>query len=185
MTVKKKKWYHVVRDARLIFLNRDKFAYLYGANGEKPETYEEAAKLVNAMWGAYPSHFKSSVTSKGHTKEELIQHIVGKRCYDCSSFVCAVTQCEGNYDELVVKTDYNTAMLRDKFSKVTTTAEGNWGAIVWKSGHVGVDVGNGLVVDFGNEFYDCREYRMSDPDSTKFTLSGELPWVDYAKAINF
>ena len=91
--MKKKKWYHVVRDARLIFLHRDEFAYLYGSNGEKPETYEEAKKLVDLMWKIYPSHFEKNVIGTGHTREELIQHIIGKRCYDCSSFVCSVTQC--------------------------------------------------------------------------------------------
>lgn len=180
-----KTWAHCVRDARLIYLHRDKFAYLYGANGEKPTTYAEAKALVDSLWAAYPSHFQQYVISAGKTKNQLIYHIIGKICYDCSSFVCAVTQSEGSIYNLKVQKDYNSTMLKQAFSKQTSLAEGYWGSVLWKQGHVGMDVGNGLAIDFAAEFVDCREYRFIDADSpTKFACSGQVPWVDYSGAIN-
>lgn len=180
-----KKWYHVVRDARLIYLNRDRFAYLYGANGECPKTRAAAKKLVDGLWATYPTHFEAYVTQKGKTRDQLIDHIVGKICYDCSSFVCAVTQSEGDIYALKIKTDYNSTTLHSLATDRTTPAKGLWGGMLWKQGHVAIDVGNGLAIDFGAEFADVREYRMSDPASTQFVDSGRLPWVDYRDGINF
>lgn len=179
-----KTWAHAVRDARLIYLNRDKFAYLYGANGEKPNTLAEAKRLVDSLWAAYPSHFQQYVINTGHTRNQLIYHIIGKICYDCSSFVCAVTQSEGSIYSLKVLKDYNSTMLKNSFTKTTSLADGVWGSVLWKQGHVGLDVGNGLCIDFAAEFVDCREYRFIDANSpTKFTASGQVPWVDYTGSI--
>ena len=177
-----KTWAHCVRDARLIFLNRDKFAYLLYANGEHPKTYAEAKKLVDQFWSYDPYHFENSVIKTGHTREDLINHIIGKICYDCSGFVCAVTQSEGDIFDLKVVKDYNSTMMNNGvFQNVTTPADGVWGGVLWKTGHVALDVGNGLAIDFGNEFLDCREYRLSEGN---FKKSGQLPWVDYTHAIN-
>lgn len=182
----KKKWQHCVRDARLVYLNRDGFAYLFGANGQKPRDYAEAEALVNVMWKYYPTHFESAVIRLGHTKEELIRHIIGKKCFDCSAFVCAVTQYEGDISTMQVINDYSSSMLKNVFTKETTLPEGNWGSVLWRNGHVAFDVGNGLCIDFANEFVDVREYRFNiEEPLCKFTLSGELPWVDYTNAINF
>ena len=179
-----KTWAHCVRDARLIYLHRDRFAYLFGANGECPQTYAEARALVESLWAAYPEHFQKYVIEAGRTKNQLIYHVIGKICYDCSSFICAVTQSEGDIYHLRVQRDLNSTMLRQSFTKATTLAAGLWGQILWKQGHVGLDVGNGLAIDFAAEFVDCREYRFVDPDSpTKFTDSGKVGWVDYTGSI--
>lgn len=179
-----KTWAHCVRDARLIYLNRDRFAYLYGANGECPKTLAEARQLVDSLWAAYPEHFQRYVIETGHTRNQLYYHVIGKICYDCSSFVCAVTQSEGDIFHLRVVQDLNSSMLRNSFTVTTTLAAGLWGQILWKNGHVGLDVGNGLAIDFAAEFVDCREYRFVDPDSpTKFDVSGRVSWVDYTGSI--
>lgn len=181
----KKKWQHCVRDARLVYLNKEKFAYLFGANGQKPKDYAEAKELVDIMWKYYPTHFENSVIKTGHTKEELINHIIGKKCFDCSAFVCAVTQYEGDIMTMQVLNDYSSSMLKNVFTKETTLMDGNWGAVLWKNGHVALDVGNGLCMDFANEFVDVREYRFTvEKPICNFAVSGELPWVDYTNAIN-
>lgn len=180
-----KKWYHVVRDARLIYLHRDDFAYLYGSNGERPKNRAEAEKLVNGLWSAYPEHFETWVIGQGYTKEDLIRHVTGRICFDCSAFVCAVTQSEGSIYDLTVKNDMSSYGLHNVATNKTTVADGLWGNLLWKQGHVAIDVGNGLAIDFGAEFADCREYRLIDPGSTKFTDSGRLPWVDYKNGINY
>ena len=178
----KKTWAHCVRDARLIYINRDRFAYLWGANGEKPRNREEAEKLVNRCWSMNPSHYEEYVINRGHTKDELIDHIIGKSCFDCSSFVCAVTQCEGDIFNFRVVKDYNSTMLRAAFVYPTTLTDGPWGSCLWSNGHVAMDSGNGLAIDFAAEFVDVREYRFVDPDPLyQFKDSGQLPWVDYSE----
>lgn len=180
-----KTWAHVVRDARLIYINRDRFAYLYGANGELPVTYGEAKKLVDALWSVYPDHFQKTVIERGYTKNQLIYHIIGRICYDCSSFVCAVTQSEGNIFALKVVNDMSSSMLHDACPTHTTLMAGKWGSLLWRNGHVALDCGNGLQISFDNEFLDCREYRFVDPNPiSRFTDSSEMPWVDYTGSIN-
>ena len=180
-----KTWAHCVRDARLIYINRDRFAYLFGANGECPKTFAEAQALVNELWSMYPDHFQKYVIDKGHTKTELIWHIVGKICLDCSAFICYVTQCEASdIYHLKVVTDMNSATLHNSCTIHTSLQAGLWGSLLWKNGHVALDVGNGLAIDFAAEFVDCREYRFIDPDtSTWFADSSPMPWVDYKGSI--
>ena len=182
----KKHWYHVVRDSRLVYKHRERFAYVWGANGECPKNYEEAKALVERCWRMNPEHFQQFVIEAGHTKEELIEHIIGKICFDCSGFVCAVTQYEGSIYDMRVLRDYNSTSLRSAFLYPTTPNDGLWGGILWKNGHVAVDGGNGFAYDFGAEFVDVREYRFVDADTpTVFTTSGQLPWVDYEFSVNF
>ena len=169
-----KAWSRVCKDALLVYAHRDNYAYLYGANGEKPANVTEATKLVNSLWNMYPSHFQQTVINAGHTKKELIYHIVGRQCFDCSSFICAVTQSD--YPNLKVARDYNSSGLIGQCKIITTPAKGYAGSVLWKNGHVAIDVGYGICVDFGYEFADCRQYATPEGN---FQKSGQLPWVDY------
>jgi hypothetical protein len=181
----KKKWNAVMRDARWIYQNRERFAYLWGSNGECPRTYAEAKALVERCWAMNPAHFQESVINRGHTKDELARHITGKICYDCSSFVCAVTQSEGDIYHLKVVKDYNSSMLNAVMINVTTPALGTWSNVLWVEGHVAIDVASGMAIDFANEFIDCRQYIIVGENPVcRFTRSGQLPWVDYEGALN-
>ena len=172
-----KKYSMACRNALQVYADRNSFAYLYGANGEKPANYTESKALVDRLWGMYPMHFQPAVVGTGHTREELIRHIVGKQCFDCSSFLCAITQSQ--YPDLRVTRDYNSSGLINQCKVVTTPAAGTAGSVLWKIGHVAVDVQFGMCVDFGNEFLDCRLYRIPEG---RFSKSGQLPWVDYSGA---
>ena len=72
-----KRWNIVNQHALRIYANRNHYAYLYGANGEVGSD-----TLVDRLWAAYPSHFKSSVTDNGYTKQQLKDHVRGKICLD-------------------------------------------------------------------------------------------------------
>lgn len=177
-----KPWNKVVSQARYMSMYRNLFAYLYGANGEKPRSINEATLLVNKLWEMYPEHFEHSVTLAGFSKDELINHIVGKRLYDCSSAVCALTQDETNdFLDLKVVNDYNSTSLSNLLYDVTTPALGCAGSVLWKDGHVAIDTGSGICVDFGNEFVDCRAYPII---TGNFKKSGKVKWVDYKGALN-
>lgn len=170
-----KLWNHVCNAAMRIFANRDKYAYLYGANGE---TGSDA--LVDRLWAAYPAHFKQYVTDKGYTKQQLKDHVRGRICLDCSAFICYITQVE-DFNRLRVVTDYNSTGLRQQFAVTRTPVTGTAGSVLWKPGHVALDVGYGMCIDFGCEFRDCRCYPLEEGG---FTESGELNFVDYTDTNN-
>lgn len=181
-----KTWYHFVRDVRNVYINKDKFAYLYGANGEILENYDQAYRMCQTLWELYPSHFEKYVTQQGYSFENLVDHVKGKKVYDCSSLVLACSQCEGNIMDFYVQRDYSSAGIRDLLTDITTVSDGLWGNVLWKPGHVGIDVGNGLIVDCACEFVDIREFFWYDEDGMKtaFTDSGRLPWIDYSGGIS-
>ena len=166
----RKRWNIVNQHALRIYANRDRYAYLYGANGEVGSD-----ALVDRLWAAYPSHFKAAVTDKGYTRQQLKDHVRGKICLDCSAFICYVTQME-DFGKLRVVNDYNSTGLRGCFAVKRTPVGGTAGSVLWKQGHVALDVGYGMCVDFGNEFLDCRLYPL---DGCGFVESGELNFVDY------
>lgn len=172
-------WDYVRTLAVRLYNNREEFAYLYGGNGEYIRTRDEAAAIVGRMWSAYPSHFKASVINTGHTRDELIDHIVGKRVVDCSALVCYVSQSK-NWGKLAVKYDLNSSGLITVSTDITTPKKGVCGGVLWRSGHVAVDVGGDTLVEAANEFIDIR---MRSIAGAGFTKSGRLPWVDYTLAI--
>ena len=157
-----KRWNLVNQAALLVYANRDKYAYLYGANGEIGSD-----ALVDRLWKQYPEHFEKTVTGTGRTIKNLKDHVRGKICYDCSSFICSITDAPA---------DLNSWMLHDHMIVIRSPREGTAGSILWKPGHVAVGVGYGIVVDFANEFIDCRMYPLTNG---RFTISGELDFVDY------
>ena len=172
-------WYYSLSIAQRLYVNRDGFAYLYGGNGEYLKTRAEAAALVNKLWGMYASHFTASVIKTGHTKEELIDHVTGKIVLDCSALVCYVTQST-TWGSLKVKYDLNSSGIITASHDITTPKQGVVGGVLWKQGHVGIDVGGGCFVEAANEFVDIRMRNISEAG---FTKSGRLPWVDYGRML--
>lgn len=170
-----KKWYHVIRDALRMYAHKGNYAYLYGANGELG-----SRELVERLWSQYPDHFRATVINQGKTKEDLIRHVTGRYCYDCSSFGCAVTQTE-TFPHCTVTVDYSSSALHAKMNPRRTPVEGTAGSILWKPGHVALDIGHGMCIDFANEFIDMRLYDLS---TGNFVCDGELPWVDYTGTSN-
>ena len=181
-----KKWQHFVRDLRLMMLEKDNFDYLYNSNGEILDTYDKAYKLCKQNWELYPAHFEKYVTAKGYKFEDLVERVKGKKVFDCSSLVLAFSQCEGDIYDFYVKQDMSSWGIRNKMIDLTSIPDGLWGQVLWREGHVGIDVGNGLIVDDACEFVGMREYRFDSPTAfaTAFTDSGKLPWIDYTGSIN-
>lgn len=172
-------WDYVRTNAVKVFGDRAHWRYVYGGNGELLATRDQAAEFVRKKWNSYPAHFKKTVTDAGHTIDELIDHVVGCRVADCSGFVCLVTQ---GIDMGNPRTPYDmtSGALYSVCHDITTPRLGVCGGMLWKTGHVGVDVGGGYEVSLENEFVDVCLLKISD---TKFVKSGRLPWVDYGRMI--
>lgn len=172
-------WDYVRTNAVRVYGDREHWRYIYGGNGELLANRDKAAEFVRKKWAAYPAHFKKTVTDTGHTIDELIDHVTGCRVADCSGFVCLITQgIDPNHPR--VPYDMTSGALYSVCHDITTPRRGVCGGMLWRSGHVGIDVSGGYEVEASNEFVDFRLLKIT---STSFTKSGRLPWVDYGRMI--
>lgn len=181
-----KKWQHFVRDLRLMLMHPQDFGYLYNSNGEILDTYDKAYLACKTNWELYPAHFEKYVTQQGYKFEDLVEYVKGKKVFDCSSLVLAFSQCEGDIYDFYVKQDMSSGTIRQKMYDVTSIADGLWGQVLWREGHVGIDIGNGIICDDACEFVGIRQYLWYSQEgyNTGFVDSGKLPWIDYTGSIN-
>lgn len=168
-------WDYVRTNAVRCMANRSDFAYLFGGNGEYLATRGAAETMARKFWAQYPAHFKTYVTDRGHTFDELVDHITHKRVADCSGAVCWLTQGR-EWGTLKVRADMSSAGLISVCTDITTPAKGVCGSLLWRAGHVSLDVGGGAFVEFAAEFDDVRLRPIREGG---FVKSGRLPWVDY------
>lgn len=172
-------WDYVRTNAVRAMANREAFAYLYGGNGEYLATRGAAENLARKMMASYPAHYQTYVVETGHTFQELVDHITHKRVADCSGAVCYLTQGR-EWGALTVRRDLSSSGLISVAEQITTPAKGVCGSVLWRPGHVAIDVGGGAFVEFAAEFADVRLRPIKDGN---FTKSGRLPWVDYTAAL--
>lgn len=151
----------VVRKALVMFSEKDKYRYMYGSDGEIMTD-----ERVDQLWNRYPEHYNKI----GCTRDALKAHVRGKRCYDCSSFINYVTEADK---------DYYSATLWSHCSKKTTPRDGVAGSLLYKPGHVALDIGYGLCLEFVNEF---KDFQLNYITGRGFSGSGELDWVSYIGA---
>ena len=148
----------VIRKALMMFSSKDKYRYLYGSDGQIATD-----ELVDKLWNLYPQHYDAL----GCTRQELKDHVRGKTCFDCSAFINYVTSADK---------DYYSGSLWAACKKRTTPRDGVAGSLLYKPGHVGLDIGYGLCLEFVSEF---KDFQLNYIVGRGFSGSGELPWVDY------
>lgn len=162
---------HVMIGAQLAALEKGErapYCYIYGGDGTIM-----TEKKIRALVKKYGKvHFDEMFKRTGKTVDDLVAHCVDKYGLDCSEFVCRVTGAPH---------DMNSAALIAACDLVTYPAAGVAGSVVWKNGHVGLDLGAGIVAEFCEEFTDIKMGLLKDRG---FVKSGQLPWVDYRGASN-
>lgn len=108
----------------------------------------------------------------GKYTEDALKYIKdfsrGKVGMDCSGFV---SYCFG--------VSYPSQYLIDSCVHVTTPKNGPAGSILWKPGHVGIDIGYGYFLHFPVEGKSCEIGKISEYDWQK---SGQLSGVSYKGA---
>lgn len=160
-----KTWHAVIGDALNMLVHSDRYAYFYGAKGQKltPETME-------ALWNAEPEYFKRYTQKQ---KDAIFKYSNGKIGFDCSGFIAHLTGC-------------NTwsGAIWDRCRDKTTPKNGPAASILWKPGHVALDIGYGYGVEMGVEKSSVVLFRIADHDP-KFEGSGRLKaFIDYEGATN-
>lgn len=126
-----------IAKARELYKNRDKYAYLYGAKGQKctPEVFE-------ALWAAEPNYFKKY---NAHQKAQIKAFCLGKTVIDCSGFI---NKCVNQYN-------YSAGYWGKAIDK-TTPEKGLDGNILYttfggKGRHIGIDIGHGFFMHCPSE----------------------------------
>lgn len=158
--MEKMKWNEVKSKAMKMLAHPERYAYLYGTDGQTGTD-----ELVDKQVRAFPDHFK------GMNIRSLKDYVRGKICYDCSGFVHtlfgAPDMCSGDLISSCART-------------TTNLAEGVVSSVLWKRGHVGVDISGGCFVHFPAEFHSIEIGVISEYNWEK---SGELQkWCDYTGA---
>lgn len=155
-----KSWYQVVKDALQMYKDRDKYAYFYGAKGQKL-----TKATMDALWNAEPDYFKKYSDEE---KAQIYKNSLNKIGLDCSGFVTRVTG----------ETGYSIGIY-NKRTKETSLAEGVAGQFLFTTfngagRHIGLDAGWGFSFDMGNE---STDYMVSvHKDSVRLLSIGDVAW---------
>lgn len=149
----------VVRKALEFLVNPNQYGYCLGAQGERLEELGEKIRYYYKM-STYEYAMK-------------YHYNMDTRMYDCSGLVNHCVGLSRNY----TSRDYGLKAWKPS----TDLKGGRAGSVLWKKGHVGIDVGHGFVVEIRNEGSRPSISRISDRD---FTHSVEVPCVDYSNVNN-
>lgn len=134
--------------------------YVYGAKGSYGVF---TSSRLNSLTKLYPSTFTSTYINKA-------KKYVGKVCTDCSGLISWYTGKIIGSSQM-----YSTASKRIPISKLN---EVPIGAVLWKSGHVGVYIGNGKCVEAKGINYGTIESKVS---ATAWKYALLFDYIDYGK----
>lgn len=155
--------YMLLRAAFKLYVNRYRYIYFYGAKGELMTD-----PVMNQLIETYPEFYGKYSPEE---IEEIKKNARGKIGVDCSGFITLISGIYGS-----------SAMLWEKCTDKTTPRDGKAGYMLYKKGHVGIDIGYGYEMEIGRVNCTFEINKISDRD---FVSSGALPNYDYGKAVNF
>lgn len=152
MAKEKKSWFQVCKDGFQMYLDRDQYAYFYGAKGQKL-----TKDLMDYLWGAYPNHFKKYDKID---RQQIYSHSLNKVGLDCSAFVNRITGETGYSVEIYNKRTVETTLVEGLAGQFLFTT---WGkGIDSGSRHIGIDASLGLQLDMGWESTDANIAKKRD-----------------------
>ena len=145
------------------------WVYWYGTVG-----YKCTKDLYNRKKKQFPSHYTAARES-GYMKDIA----AGKWCADCVGLIKSFFWSGGVFEgpSKYASNHCPDVSANDMISLCTktgpiSTIPDEPGLVVWKSGHIGVYVGNGYTVEMKGFNYDCQRKRVKDGPWTKW---GRLP----------
>lgn len=147
-----------------------KWVYWYGTYGQKC-----SESLYNSKKKQYASHYTSDRTSA--YKKDIAD---GKRCADCVGLIKSYFWSGGDINTLP---KYGTNHCPDvsangmldlcKQKGDISAIPDEPGLVVWRSGHIGVYVGNGYTIELKGFDYDCKKNKLS---AGTWKMWGRLPF---------
>lgn len=160
-----KKWDDVIKVALDMLEHSDKYAYFYGAKGQRLTD-----AVMEALWKAEPVYFSRY---NAQQKAAIFEYSRGKIGFDCSGFV---GKCVGDMT-------WSRGIWDHCYDKKTDVYQGVAGSIVYKTGHIGLDIGYGFFIHMGREMYSVELGRFKE-NTVKWEGCGKHRNVDYAGANN-
>ena len=151
----------ILRRAFKMFVERDRYAYFYGCKGEKL-TEKRMEELILQYWNEYYSRFSVQAL------EEIKRFSKNRIGYDCSGFITAITGIPG----------YSASLYANTVNKTSVT-DSKAGALLYKPGHVGIDIGYGYTMHIGSS---GATIEIAKIQTVGFTKAGEFKGYDYSEA---
>lgn len=154
----------LVNNAVAIFMNQ-KTVYAKGGIGITL-TQAEVDRLIKQ----YPENAKY-ISSKD----------IGKHACDCSGMIVGMAYDGWTVDKDPVWTrahDWNDQMLHDRLTDTCDPKDAIPGMCLWKQGHVGLYLGNGIEFDSNAEKSGSGIHKRKITD-VKWELAGKLPEIEY------
>lgn len=135
-------FYQVIKNAYEFIGNRDLIAYLYGGDGRIcTDAY------FDAWLKKYPNRIAPSEVDR------IRAYTVGKYVYDCSQLVVSCFQCPDMSSAGLIK------RCNPIFEDLSKCPEAS---ILYKKGHVGLDIGCGYSLDIPTEGQTVRVRKISE-----------------------
>jgi len=161
-----KTWDQVVKDALYYLVHKEEYAYFYGAKGQLLTEAE-----MERLWNAEPEYFKKYDEPM---KKKIFKYSKNKIGFDCSGFIGRVTGCN----------TWSGSIWARCSKKSDNLFSGPAASILWKPGHVSLDIGYGYFVHFPSELHSCEIGRISE-NLDFFQATGQLvTYIDYNGATN-
>ena len=161
-----KSWDQVIKEALYMHVHKDEYAYFYGAKGQKLTD-----AVMEALWEAEPEYFKRYDEKQ---KKAIFKYSRNKTGYDCSGFIGKITGCN----------TYSGAIWSRCSKKTADLYAGPAASILWKPGHVALDIGYGFGIEAAVECSSIEMFRISEQYG-RFQQTGQLvTYIDYTGATN-
>ena len=157
--------YMILRRAFKLYTERDQIAYFFGAKGQ---VLTDA--VMDALIADKPEHFAKYTEAE---MKKIRKFSKGKVGYDCSGFV---GRCVG--DML-----WSGGLWENTIHR-TTIADGKAGCILYRPGHVALDIGYGYAMDCPTEGHTIEIFKNNE-GGRGLLEAGEYKTFDYSLANNY
>lgn len=94
----------------------------------------------------------------------------GKQCFDCSGLICWFAGFRGEHKY----SSWDVASMK----KNKSASEGPAGSVLWKSGHVALDIGYGFCVEIGLWNDTIQLNKISERDFTSSHLMVDVTYIN-------
>lgn len=157
-----KKYDEAIKKALEMHTHKDQYCYFFGAKGQVMTD-----QTMDALIKAEPAYF-SKYSAK--QLQDIKNFSRGKIGFDCSGFVKYITGCSAWY---------SAAQWAQCTNKTSDLAQGVAGSILYKTGHIGIDIGWGFFVHVPVEGQSVEIGRIKEYN---WTGSGQINCLDYTGA---
>ena len=134
--------------------------YVYGMKGEV---------LTSAKYEQLKKQYGELVWNSDRNK-------IGKVCVDCSGLISWYTG--------VMRGSLQHKSATTSVYPISTIANAPVGALVWRSGHIGIYVGNGEYIAADGSAYGVRRNKLSKASFTHWFLCADIKYTEEEKEVS-